>query len=74
MLALGSLKTGWEALFRTMAFFRRVAIEVAEDLGYSYPHELDQRVTAYVQAMKDQVRNEEDGTKCAQPSSQCDLE
>jgi len=43
----------WEALFRTMALFRRVAIDVADDLGYAYPHDLDQRVTAYVRAMKD---------------------
>ncbi len=43
----------WEALFRTMALFRRVATEVAEDLGYSYPLDLDERVTAYVRSMKD---------------------
>lgn len=49
----------WEALFRTLALFRRVAIEVGEDLGYSYPHDLDRRVTAYVQAMKDVVRDGE---------------
>jgi hypothetical protein len=35
-----------------MALFRWVAIEVAADLGYAYPHDLDQRVTAYVQEMK----------------------
>ncbi|MBA3945663.1 MAG: aminoglycoside 6-adenylyltransferase [Herpetosiphonaceae bacterium] len=43
----------WEALFRLMALFRQVAIEVADDLGYTYPHDLDQHVTAYVQSMKD---------------------
>src|SRR5579885_164936 len=43
----------WEALFRTMALFRRVALDVAADLGYTYPLDLDLRVTAYVQAMKD---------------------
>lgn len=42
----------WEALFRTMALFRQVAIEVGEALGYSYPHDLDERVTAYVHKMK----------------------
>ena len=42
----------WEALFRTMALFRQVAIEVGEGLGYVYPHELDQRVTAYVKDMQ----------------------
>ena len=42
----------WEALFRTMALFRQVAVEVGEGLGYEYPHELDQRVTAYVKDMQ----------------------
>jgi aminoglycoside 6-adenylyltransferase len=43
----------WEALFRTMALFRRVATEVAADLGYAYPLDLDRRVTAYVREIKD---------------------
>jgi aminoglycoside 6-adenylyltransferase len=42
----------WEALFRTMTLFRQVAIEVGEGLGYSYPLDLDQRVTAHVQEMQ----------------------
>jgi aminoglycoside 6-adenylyltransferase len=42
----------WEALFRTMALFRRVATEVAADLGHAYPLDLDRRVTAYVRAIK----------------------
>jgi len=42
----------WEALFHTMALFRQVAIEVGEALGYLYPHDLDQRVTDYVQEMR----------------------
>jgi aminoglycoside 6-adenylyltransferase len=47
----------WEALFRTMALFRRVATEVAADLGYAYPLNLDRRVTAYVR----EVRNLDHG-------------
>ena len=43
----------WEALFRTMALFRRVATDVAEDLGYAYPRELDRRVVEYVGKIKD---------------------
>jgi len=35
-----------------MALYRQVAIEVADHLGYAYPHDLDQRVTAYVQQVK----------------------
>ena len=42
----------WEALFRTMALFRRAAIDVAGDLGYAYPQDLDRRVTAYVRSIK----------------------
>jgi aminoglycoside 6-adenylyltransferase len=43
----------WGALFRTMALFRRVGIEVADGLGHAYPLDLDERVTAYVRSMKD---------------------
>jgi aminoglycoside 6-adenylyltransferase len=43
----------WEALFRTMALFRRVATEVAADLGHVYPLDLDRRVTAYVREIRD---------------------
>ena len=43
----------WEALFRTIALFRQVAIEVGTGLGYEYPLQLDQRVTAFVQRMQD---------------------
>jgi len=42
----------WEALFRTMNLFRRVAREVGESLGYEYPLELDQRVTDFVRKMQ----------------------
>jgi len=41
-----------------MALFRQVAIEVADDLGYAYPDDLDQRVTAYVREMKDLIQRE----------------
>jgi aminoglycoside 6-adenylyltransferase len=42
----------WEALFRTMELFRQVAMEVGKGLGYTYPLDLDKRVTAYVQKMR----------------------
>jgi aminoglycoside 6-adenylyltransferase len=42
----------WEALFRTIALFREVAMQVGAGLGYEYPLELDQRVTAFVQRMQ----------------------
>lgn len=47
------LEENWEALFRTLALFRRVATDVAHDLGYAYPRDLDRRVTAYVRAIRD---------------------
>jgi aminoglycoside 6-adenylyltransferase len=42
----------WEALFRTLALFRRVAMEVGERLDYEYPLDLDERVTAFVKDMQ----------------------
>jgi aminoglycoside 6-adenylyltransferase len=52
----------WEALFRTMELFRQVAMEVGKGLGYTYPLDLDQRVTAYVQKMRRmQERQGKDG-------------
>jgi aminoglycoside 6-adenylyltransferase len=47
------IEENWEALFRTMALYRQVAIEVGDDLGYSYPHTLDRRVTEYVRMIQD---------------------
>jgi aminoglycoside 6-adenylyltransferase len=46
----------WDALFLTMMLFRSVAIQVAADLGYTYPEAQDRRVTAYVRAMRDMER------------------
>ncbi len=47
-----SLADNWEALAHTLDLFRRVAIEVGEHLGYAYPHDLHQRVSAYVEQIK----------------------
>jgi aminoglycoside 6-adenylyltransferase len=46
------LADNWEALAHTMALFRQVAVEVGEHLGYAYPHDLHQRVSAYVDQIK----------------------
>jgi aminoglycoside 6-adenylyltransferase len=43
----------WEALFRTLDLYRRVAMEVGEHLGYHYPDELDDRTMAYLQKVRD---------------------
>lgn len=53
-----SLAENWGALFRTIALFRQVAMEVGERLGYEYPLELDERVTAFVRAMQRQQRHD----------------
>jgi aminoglycoside 6-adenylyltransferase len=42
----------WDALFKTTALFRRIAIEVGDALGYSYPYDLDERVTSYLQSIR----------------------
>jgi aminoglycoside 6-adenylyltransferase len=46
------IEENWDALFRTLALFRRVAVEVADDLGYVYPHDMDRRVVAYAQKVR----------------------
>jgi hypothetical protein len=39
-------------MYRTITLFRRVGIEVGEQLHYDYPHDLDRRVMAYLQKIK----------------------
>ena len=46
------LEQNWEALFRTIALFRKVAIEAGDRLGYAYPDDLDRRAVAYLQKVK----------------------
>jgi hypothetical protein len=43
---------GREALFRTTAFFRRVATEVGDALGYEYPEDVDDAVTAQLRGVR----------------------
>jgi len=66
------LAENWAALANTMALFRQVAIQVGAQLGYAYPHDLDRRVSAYV----DQIRRMEPPTAPIQnepsPESQTD--
>jgi aminoglycoside 6-adenylyltransferase len=42
----------WSALFRTTALFRRVATEVGNALGYAYPLDVDEAVTAQLEAVR----------------------
>jgi aminoglycoside 6-adenylyltransferase len=46
------MEENWEAMMKTIALFRRMAIEVGDRLGYAYPHELDRRMMAYLQKVK----------------------
>lgn len=43
----------WYALFATADLFRRVATDLAGRLGFSYPHEIDERMGAYLLAIRD---------------------
>jgi len=48
----GEIEELWESFFRTMGLFRKIAIRVGEHLGYAYLHDLDARVTAYHQTVR----------------------
>lgn len=47
------LEQNWQALFKTIALYRRVAQEVGQYLGYTYPAELDRRAVAYLQWVRE---------------------
>lgn len=47
-----AIEANWDALLRTMALFRLVAVEVAAHLGYTYPLAMDEGVTAYVERVR----------------------
>ncbi len=46
------LEDNWDALFRTTALFRRVATEVGDALGHPYPLDVDEAVTAHLEAVR----------------------
>jgi aminoglycoside 6-adenylyltransferase len=52
-------EANWEAMFRTIALFRKVATEVGERLGFAYPQELDLRATAYLEWVRSLARQAE---------------
>jgi len=49
----------WAALDRAIALFRQVALNVGNALGYPYPQQVDDQVSAYLEAIREM------------PSSQC---
>jgi aminoglycoside 6-adenylyltransferase len=48
----------WEALFKTIEIFRKVAMQVADHLGYAYPHDLERRVRKHLYRVKNLDRGE----------------
>lgn len=46
------MEDNWAALFCTTSLFRRVAIEVGNALGYTYPQHVDDKVSAYLNAIR----------------------
>ena len=46
------LAENWEAMFKATQVFRRLTTQVGTHLGYEYPTDLDQRVTAYLQKIR----------------------
>ena len=53
-----AIEDNWTALHDTIALFRRVAIDVADHLGYQYPHELEGRVGAYLQVVRSDAEHQ----------------
>jgi aminoglycoside 6-adenylyltransferase len=39
----------WESLFEAGRLMRQIGVEITHDLGYTYPFQDDQRVTAYLE-------------------------
>ena len=53
------IEENWEAFFRFIALFRRLATAVANELGYSYPVALDKEVTEYCRYIKSKTADRE---------------
>jgi aminoglycoside 6-adenylyltransferase len=50
--AAANIEDNWDSLFRTIAFFRRIARDVGSHLGYAYPEDLDRRVTDFAHCIR----------------------
>ena len=51
------IEQNWEALFRATALFREVSRSVGSRLGFSYPEDLDHRVTRYLVGIQELKRS-----------------
>jgi aminoglycoside 6-adenylyltransferase len=47
------IEENWQAMFRTINLFHKVAIEVGDHLGFAYPHDLHQRAVAYLTCVRE---------------------
>ncbi len=50
----------WRALFASLTLFRWLALETAEQLGYSYPVQADQRVTTWLRSLESGIPGDVD--------------
>lgn len=53
------LEENREALFNTIALFRKISGEVGSGLGYAYPHDMERRVMVYLQRVRELDRRAE---------------
>ncbi len=52
----GGITENWDALLATVAFFRSIAVEVGDALGFKYPADSDTRVVAYLSNVRNLER------------------
>ena len=50
------IEENWQAFFRAVTLFRKLAISVGSKLGYSYPMNLDREMTAYYTRIRNTKR------------------
>lgn len=48
----GGIDELWDSFFHSTALYRRMAIKVGEELGFAYPHDLDNRATIFHQTLR----------------------
>ena len=46
------IENNWAALFATLSFARRIGQALAESMGYTYPEAVDQKVTRYIESIR----------------------
>ena len=46
------LEQSWQALFRTLDLLRKVAIEVGQRMGFTFPEEMVRRALAYIYSIR----------------------